>query len=140
MKQQQKFINSSVEKNTLLAVIVKKYKIFNRFDITSIEEILQASVLSVSKNNPVQPHRHNLVRRETFGTQEIWIVKKGRGIASFYDLNDDFLCSRKIIKGDMVLNLRGGHSLQSLSRKMNIIEIKNGPYMGSENDKISINN
>ena len=140
MKNKKDFIKSSIEKNTLLAVIIKQYKILNRFDVTSIEEILQASILSLPKNNPVQPHRHNLVRRETFGTQEIWIVKKGRGVASFYDLNDDYLCSRKIIKGDMILNFRGGHGLKSLSRKMILIEIKNGPYMGSEIDKISINN
>ena len=139
MKKQTEFINSSIEKNTLLAVIIKKFKILNRCDLTSIEEILQTSVLSLAKNNPVQPHRHSLVRRETYGTQEIWIVKKGRGIASFYDLNDDFLCSRKIVKGDMILNFRGGHGLKSLSRKMILIEIKNGPYMGSEIDKISIN-
>ena len=140
MRKQKNFINSSIEKNTLLAVIIKKYKILNRYDVTSIEEILQASILSLPKNNPVQPHKHNFVRRETFGTQEIWIVKKGRGVASFYDLNDDFLCSRKIIKGDMILNFRGGHGLKSLSRKMILIEIKNGPYMGPEIDKISINN
>lgn len=123
----------------MLAVIIKKFKIFRRFDVTSKEEILQTSVLPLSKSNPVLPHRHNLVRRETFGTQEIWIVKKGRGIASFYDLNDDFLCSRKIGKGDMILNFRGGHALESLSRKMILIEIKNGPYMGTEIDKIPIN-
>ena len=140
MKKQREFINSRIEKNTLLAVIIKKFKIVNRCDVTSIDEILQTSILSLPKNKPVNPHKHNLVRRETFGTQEIWIVKKGRGIANFYDLNNDFLCSRKVVKGDMILNFRGGHGLKSLSRKMLIIEIKNGPYMGSEVDKISINN
>jgi len=140
LQKQTNFINSNIEKNTLLAVIIKKYKISNRLDVTGIEEVLQASILSLVKNSEVQPHRHNLVRRETFGTQEIWIIKKGRGIVSFYDLNDEFLCSKKIIKGDMILNFRGGHGLKSLSRRMILIEIKNGPYMGSIIDKISINN
>jgi len=139
LKKQREFINSRIEKNTLLAVIIRKFKIVNRYDVTCIDEILQTSILSLPKNKPVKPHKHNLVRRETFGTQEIWIVKKGRGIANFYDLNNDFLCSRKVVKGDMILNFRGGHGLKSLSRTMLIIEIKNGPYMGSEVDKISIN-
>jgi mannose-6-phosphate isomerase-like protein (cupin superfamily) len=80
------------------------------------------------------------VRRETFGTQEVWIVRKGRGLVSFYDLNDDFLCSKTISKGDMILNFRGGHSLKPLSKKIVFIEIKNGPYEGTKIDKISIDN
>jgi hypothetical protein len=132
-------INSNVKKDTILAIIVKRYKISNRIDVTSVNEILQASVLSLKKNNVVQAHKHNLLRRETYGTQEVWIVKKGRGLVSFYDLNDKFLCSKRITKGDIVLNLRGGHGLRPLSRKMVFIEIKNGPYKGSEIDKVSIN-
>jgi mannose-6-phosphate isomerase-like protein (cupin superfamily) len=132
-------ISSNVKKNTILAIIVKRYKISNRIDVTSVNEILQASVLSLKKNNVVHAHKHNLVRRETYGTQEVWIVKKGRGLVSFYDLNDKFLCSKRITKGDIVLNLRGGHGLRPLSRKMVFIEIKNGPYKGSEIDKVSIN-
>jgi len=132
-------INSNVKKDTILAIIVKRYKISNRMDVTSVNEILQASVLSLKKNNVVQAHKHNLFRRETYGTQEVWIVKKGRGLVSFYDLNDKFLCSKRITKGDIVLNLRGGHGLRPLSRKMVFIEIKNGPYKGSEIDKVSIN-
>ena len=139
MGKDKELINSNIKKNTVLAIIIKKYKISNRFDVTSVDEILQSSVLSLIKNNVVQAHKHNLVRRETFGTQEVWIVKKGRGIVSFYDLNDEFLCSKKIVKGDMVLNFRGGHGLRPLSRKMVFIEIKNGPYNGTEIDKVSIN-
>ncbi len=139
MGKDKEIINSNVKKDTILAIIVKRYKISNRIDVTSVNEILQASVLSLKKNNVVQAHKHNLLRRETYGTQEVWIVKKGRGLVSFYDLNDKFLCSKRITKGDIVLNLRGGHGLRPLSRKMVFIEIKNGPYKGSEIDKVSIN-
>ena len=140
MKQDNESINSNIKKNTVLAVIIRKYKISNRIDLTSVDEILQASILSFKKSNIVQPHKHNSVRREIFGTQEVWIVKKGRGLVSFYDLNDDFLCSKKISKGDMILNFRGGHGLKPLSKKMVFIEIKNGPYEGTKIDKISIGN
>ena len=140
MKKDNESINSNINKNTVLAVIIRKYKISNRIDLTSVDEILQASILSFKKSNIVQPHKHNSVRREIFGTQEVWIVKKGRGLVSFYDLNDDFLCSKKISKGDMILNFRGGHGLKPLSKKMVFIEIKNGPYEGTKIDKISIDN
>ena len=139
MGKDKELITSSIEENTLLAVIVKKYKILTRFDVTSADEILQTSILSLKKNKIVNVHKHNPVRRETLGTQEVWIVKKGRAIVSFYDLDDKFLCSKRIVKGDMVLNFRGGHGLRPLSRKMVLIEIKNVPYKGSEVDKVSIN-
>jgi len=132
-------ITSSIEENTLLAVIIKEYKISNRFDVTSAEEILQASILSLKKNNIVKAHKHNPVSRQTLGTQEVWIIKKGRAIVSFYDLDDEFLCSKRIVKGDMVINFRGGHGLKTLSKKLVLIEIKNGPYKGSQIDKVSIN-
>ncbi len=140
MKKDNEFINSNIKKNTVLAIIVRKYKFSSRIDLTSVDEILQASILSFKKSNTVQPHKHNSVRRETFGTQEVWIVRKGRGLVSFYDLNDDFLCSKKISKGDMILNFRGGHGLKPMSKKMVFIEIKNGPYEGTKIDKISIDN
>ncbi len=140
MKKDNEFIISNIKKDTLLASIVRKYKISSRIDLTSVDEILQASILSIKKSNIVQPHKHNSVRRETFGTQEVWIVRKGRGLVSFYDLNDDFLCSKTISKGDMILNFRGGHSLKPLSKKIVFIEIKNGPYEGTKIDKISIDN
>lgn len=138
MGKENEFIYSIVTKNTELAIIIRKYRVSNRLNITSFKEVLQASILSLGKYNEVAPHKHTSMKREIFGTQEIWIVKKGRGLVSFYDLNDEFLCSKVIAKGDMLLNLRGGHGLKSLSRELLFIEIKNGPYLGSKNDKISI--
>jgi len=138
LKKKNLFINSNVKENTLVAIVVRNYKITSRLDITSVDEILQTSILSLKKNDLVRPHKHNLIKREILGTQEVWIVYKGRGVVSFYDVDNQFLCSKRITKGDMVLNFRGGHGLKSLSRKMVFVEIKNGPYKGSEIDKVSI--
>ena len=127
-----------MKENTLVAIVVRNYKITSRLDITSVDEILQTSILSLKKNDLVRPHKHNLIKREILGTQEVWIVYKGRGVVSFYDVDNQFLCSKRITKGDMVLNFRGGHGLKAFSRKMVFIEIKNGPYKGPEIDKVSI--
>ena len=131
-------INSNVEKNIILATIFKKNKVLNRINLSNPNEILQTSILNVKKNNIILAHKHNHIRRETYGTQEVWIIKKGKGVVGFYDLNDEFLCFAEVSKGDLILNFRGGHSLKAVSRNMILLEIKNGPYGGSEVDKIQI--
>ena len=62
----------------------------------------------------------------------------GKVKASFYDLDDSFLCDRIIEKGDVVVFYRGGHSLEVLEDNTIFYEFKNGPYFGVSNDKEKI--
>lgn len=134
------YIKSQIQSEKLLTIIIKKYRVSNRNNFSDPKEILQTSILSVNRNEPINAHRHHLIHRETIGTQEVWIVKKGRGVLYVYDLNDRLIDSKIIKKGDIVLYISGGHGLMPLSRSMVLVEVKNGPYEGSKNDKVSINN
>jgi hypothetical protein len=113
-------------------------KVSGRLDFSAWTEILQTSIVRIKKSKMVKSHMHLPVQRETSGTQETWIVQKGRGIATFFDLDGTKLIEVKLSRGSVALLLRGGHSLKALSSNFTIVEVKNGPYQGEEFDRVPI--
>jgi len=81
----------------------------------------------------IPPHIHNPVSREILYTNEVLFIKSGKIRADFYDENQDYLESRILNKGDIILLLHGGHGFEMLEPS-EIIEVKQGPYAG-EKDK-----
>lgn len=82
----------------------------------------------------IPPHRHNLVERKVTLTQEVLYVKSGKVRVDFYDDDQNYLESRVIEKGDVILLAAGGHGFQMLEAS-EMIEVKQGPYCGEE-DKV----
>ena len=81
----------------------------------------------------ISPHVHNSVSREVHYTKEVLFIKSGKLRVDFYDDNQNYLHSRKIGKGDVLLLAYGGHGFEMLE-PTEIIEVKQGPYAG-EGDK-----
>lgn len=77
----------------------------------------------------IEPHVHNPVQREVFFTQEVLLLKKGRLRVDFYDDNRDYLESRILKAGDIILLAAGGHGFEALE-EIEMIEVKQGPYAG----------
>lgn len=81
----------------------------------------------------IPPHVHNPVIRQVHYTKEVLFIKSGRVRVDFYDDTQNYLESRVLIKGDVVLLAFGGHGFEMLEAS-EIIEVKQGPYAG-ETDK-----
>lgn len=81
----------------------------------------------------IQPHIHNAVRREVHFTKEVLFIRSGRVRVDFYDDEKNYLESRILNTGDVLLLAFGGHGFEMLEDS-EIIEVKQGPYAG-ENDK-----
>jgi mannose-6-phosphate isomerase-like protein (cupin superfamily) len=81
----------------------------------------------------IDPHIHNPVPREVLYTQEVLLIKKGRLKVDFYDDSRNFLESRILKAGDVILLTEGGHGFEVME-EIEMIEVKQGPYAG-ENDK-----
>jgi mannose-6-phosphate isomerase-like protein (cupin superfamily) len=77
----------------------------------------------------IAPHVHNKIRREVFYTQEVLFVKSGKVQIDFYDDNRNYLESRILYQGDVILLANGGHGFVMLEES-EIIEVKQGPYAG----------
>lgn len=82
----------------------------------------------------IPPHVHNLVPREVVLTQEVLYIKSGKVRVDFYDDDQSYLESRVLAGGDVVLLAQGGHGFEMLETS-EIIEVKQGPYVGEE-DKV----
>lgn len=81
----------------------------------------------------IQPHVHNPVAREVHYTLEVLLLKKGRLRVDFYDTARNYLESRILSAGDVILLAKGGHGFEALE-EIEMIEVKQGPYAG-EADK-----
>jgi hypothetical protein len=81
----------------------------------------------------IQPHVHNAIPREVQFTKEVLFIKSGKVRADFYDDDQNYLESRVLNQGDVILLAFGGHGFEMLEAS-EIIEVKQGPYAG-EADK-----
>lgn len=81
----------------------------------------------------IPPHVHNPVAREVQFTKEVLVIKSGKVRVDFYDDDQNYLESRILNQGDIVLLAFGGHGFEMLEAS-EIIEVKQGPYAG-EADK-----
>lgn len=81
----------------------------------------------------IQPHVHNPVRREVHYTKEVLFIRSGKVRVDFYDDGKNYLESRILHGGDVLLLAFGGHGFEMLEDS-EIIEVKQGPYAG-EADK-----
>jgi hypothetical protein len=78
----------------------------------------------------VAPHDHNPVPRTIEWTQEALFVKSGKARLDLYAPETrEYLESRVLKAGDVVLLAHGGHGLVMLE-ETEIIEVKQGPYTG----------
>jgi len=81
----------------------------------------------------IAPHVHNPVPREVQYTQEVLFIRKGLLRVDFYDHAQNYLKSRMLEAGDVVLLIEGGHGFEVME-DIEMIEVKQGPYAG-EQDK-----
>ncbi len=79
----------------------------------------------------IQPHIHNPVWREVQFTQEVLVIKKGKLRVDFYTDQQDYLESRILEAGDVILLVQGGHGFEVLE-EVEMIEVKQGPYLGEQ--------
>jgi mannose-6-phosphate isomerase-like protein (cupin superfamily) len=79
----------------------------------------------------IPPHVHNAVIREVLFTKEVLFIKSGKVRIDFYDDEQNYLESRILAQGDVVLLAFGGHGFEMLE-PTEMIEVKQGPYAGDQ--------
>ena len=82
----------------------------------------------------IQPHFHREVHRDVHQTQEVLVIKRGRMRVDFYDKTQHKIGFCTLNESDVILLSAGGHGFE-METDCEIIEIKQGPYMGDE-DKV----
>lgn len=118
------------KKDKTLAIIVRDDHKCDGIDfVTPGEYSQQVAYMHHPKGKVIAAHVHNLVHRNVVLTQEVLFIKKGKLRVDFYDEYKDYLESRILNAGDVILLVSGGHGFKALE-ELEMIEVKQGPYAG----------
>jgi hypothetical protein len=83
------------------------------------------------------PHYHKPVERTIRDLQQMFVVQRGIVAVDFFD--DDGRRFREVVlrAGDGIVLIHGAHSVRVIE-DMQCISVKQGPFLGVDNDKIDI--
>ncbi len=99
------------------------------------DDFIQAGVWGYGAGKELKAHIHNEVERRVMWTQEVIFVKQGRIRARIYDQSEVLIDSVDVSAGDIIILLRGGHGYDILDDDTQVLEVKNGPYVGADRDR-----
>lgn len=119
------------DKDKVIAIIFKKEDIKEEGTnfCTPDDFSLQLGMLAHKSGKIIKPHKHKLVKREIFQTQEVLFLMDGKIKVDLYNESNQIVNSVVLTSGDFILLASGGHGIEILEDS-NIIEVKQGPYIG----------
>lgn len=108
-----------------------------RTELIAPENFLQGAIIAAETGREFDPHYH-LRRTRTFSdliAQEAWIVLVGHVEVTYFDLQNEVICTRTIGPGECSVTLAGGHGYKVIDGPTRVFEFKSGPYEGQAVDK-----
>ena len=132
-------INKIVHKKKILAIVIKKYRSKKGITFfTNPKDTQQIGYMKHKKNHIIQPHTHKKKLKKIMNTTEVLIILNGALRVDFYDNKKKYLFSKKIIKGEIIMLMDGGHGFKVL-KNLEMIEVKQGPYrLSSDKHKFKL--
>lgn len=122
------FENVSCNGKLLAVIIYDSYNASGVNFFTPNELSQQVAHMAHRKGKVIDAHVHNPVHREVFYTQEALFIKSGKLRVDFYDESRNYLESRLLGSGDVILLVSGGHGFEVIE-DLRMIEVKQGPYV-----------
>jgi hypothetical protein len=121
-----------------VAIVVKKNFNKNGINFLSKNDFpLQLGINSYKKGEIIKSHIHQERSIQIINFQEVVYIKKGKASVKLYDSKRTFLKSIVLSTGDLIFLASGGHGFEILEDTV-IIEVKQGPYLGKDQDKLII--
>lgn len=122
-------------KKTLAICFSKKLKADGVKFLTPLHYPLQIGLIEHKNGKMVPGHIHRDLKYNVNTTQEFLYVEKGKIEIEIFTKKWKKICAFKMTKGDFVLFVNGGHSV-NIHKDSRIIEVKQGPYPGDKKAKI----
>lgn len=82
-------------------------------------------------------HYHKPVKREINDLQQMFVVQRGVVAVDFFDESGKKFREVVLRTGDGIVLIHGTHAVRVLE-DMQCISVKQGPFLGAENDKINV--
>ena len=132
------FIETIEYKGTSYALVLRKgLEVEATTFFGSAEDSLQVGILQRPKGYIEPPHVHKTQPKVIHDVQQMLHVTKGSGEVAFFADDGREVGSVALEEGDTVLLIDGGHSLR-VSEDLTCIVVKQGPYLGPEEDKVEL--
>jgi hypothetical protein len=129
-----RLIESIVQGTTELALIIRASYVREGITfLTPNDYSQQLGYMNRRAGYLIAAHIHNAVPRAVTFTREVLFVKSGKLRADFYGDDGQYVESRILSAGDVILLAAGGHGFEMLEDS-EMIEVKQGPYAG-DHDK-----
>lgn len=123
-----------IEKNgqTFALVIRHSYRPNGVNFMTPDDYTLQLGLLGHDKDKHLRDHVHNPhIHYKVDTTQEFLYVESGKVQATIYDYGWNVIKEVILEKGDILLQVSGGHGFHMLEKSY-LIEVKQGPFPGDK--------
>jgi hypothetical protein len=118
-----------------LAIILRsEYEPASIEFLTTNDQSLQLGVMRRPRGHVIAPHIHKPVPRTVQYTYEALFIARGRVEVTFFSERRSVVATRELRQGDCVMLMTGGHGFRVLE-DCKMIEVKQGPYAGTDFDK-----
>lgn len=120
-----------LHQGVLLAIILRQGEFAPGVNfVTQGDSSLQLATMRHPAGKEIQPHLHNTVNREIRHTNEVLIIRKGELRVDFFTLQQEYLHSRILRAGDVILLTENAAHGFEVTAELEMLEIKQGPYLG----------
>lgn len=83
------------------------------------------------------PHYHKPVTRTISDLQQMFVVQRGVVVVELYSDQGELIKEIEMRTGDAIVLIHGVHAIRVLE-DMQCISVKQGPYLGEEEDKVFV--
>ena len=101
------------------------------------ESSFQFGLLAHKAGFAEPPHYHKPITRTINDLQQMFIVQKGVVIVELYSDEGALLREIEMHPGDAIVLIHGVHAIRVVE-DMQCISVKQGPFLGTKNDKIFV--
>lgn len=131
-------INEIKDGNTILArhITAAEWETGGLNFYSQDTEFIQVGAWGYNAGKELLAHAHNTVERTINITQETLYIRRGAIKARIYNKNKTLVAEWIAKEGDIMILLDGGHGYDILEDNTQVLEIKNGPYVGADADRV----
>lgn len=98
---------------------------------------MQLGILSRPEGFVEPAHYHPRIERKITDLQQMFVVQRGVIDIDFFDADNRLWHTVRVKAGDAVLLIHGAHAIRVIE-DMQCLSVKQGPFLGVENDKVNI--
>lgn len=108
--------------------------------LTPRETFIQAGTWWYQKGKDLRSHLHIPNERVAERTHETIVILSGKVRVDLYDEQKKLFHREELSAGDIGIILKVGHGYHILEDNTKVVEVKNGPFISVEKDKVFLDN